>query len=206
MTPLFQGQVDVNRSTKAKFAGVSFHKKFRHHRKIDSDDDFHSPCQNVSRCYRQQIRAGPLLPVGSDYSKKKLSRTLIKQNLLEYNFHFSSNPLQSLFVSCTLRQDLYLLYLTMLCCFRNVLDIWKTMAGESNLSLSIFDYILDLSLRSLPYQEKPNPKNKKETIRVATAQPTAVSYDTFLILSDRCTLLGSNYFLLLFVFFTVIVS
>lgn len=58
---------------------------------------------------------------------------------------------------------------------QNVLDIWKTMAGESNLSLSIFDYILDLSLRSLPYQEKPNPKNKKETIRVATAQPTAIT-------------------------------
>ena len=135
-------------------------------------------------------------------AKKKMSRTLIKQNFLEYNFHFSSNP----FVSCTLTQDLYLLYLTMLCFFRHVLDIWKTMAGESNLSLSIFDYILDLSLRSLPYQEKPNPKNKKETIRVATAQPTAVSYDTFLILGDRCTLLGSNYFLLLFLFFTVIVS
>ncbi|RMX49356.1 hypothetical protein pdam_00014787 [Pocillopora damicornis] len=58
---------------------------------------------------------------------------------------------------------------------QNVLDIWKTMAGESNLSLSIFDYILDLSLRSLPYQEKTNPKNKKETIRVATAQPTAIT-------------------------------
>ena len=49
------------------------------------------------------------------------------------------------------------------------------MAGESNLSLSIFDYVLDLSLRSLPYQEKPKPKNKKETIRIATAQPAAVS-------------------------------
>ena len=48
------------------------------------------------------------------------------------------------------------------------------MAGESNLSLSIFDYVLDLSLRSLPYQEKPKPKNKKETIRIATAQPVAV--------------------------------
>lgn len=49
------------------------------------------------------------------------------------------------------------------------------MAGESNLSLSIFDYVLDLSLRSLPYQEKQNPKNKKETIRIATVQPVAVS-------------------------------
>ena len=49
------------------------------------------------------------------------------------------------------------------------------MAGESSLSLSIFDYVLDLSLRSLPYQEKPNPKNKKETIRIATVQPVAVS-------------------------------
>lgn len=49
------------------------------------------------------------------------------------------------------------------------------MAGESNLALSIFDYVLDLSLRSLPYQEKPKPKNKKETIRVATIQPVAVS-------------------------------
>ncbi|KAJ7383167.1 Mroh1p [Desmophyllum pertusum] len=57
---------------------------------------------------------------------------------------------------------------------QNVLEIWRTMAGESNLSLSIFDYVLDLSLRSLPYQEKPKPKHKKETIRTATAQPVAV--------------------------------
>ena len=48
------------------------------------------------------------------------------------------------------------------------------MAGDSNLALSIFDYALDLSLRSLPYQEKPKPKSKKETIRVATIQPVAV--------------------------------
>jgi len=49
------------------------------------------------------------------------------------------------------------------------------MAGESSLTLSIFDYVLDLSLRTLPYQEKPKPKHKKETIRVATIQPVAVS-------------------------------
>ena len=49
------------------------------------------------------------------------------------------------------------------------------MAGETNLSLSIFDYVLDLSLRTLPYQEKPKPKHKKEIIRVATLQPVAVS-------------------------------
>lgn len=60
--------------------------------------------------------------------------------------------------------------------YRHVLDIWRTMAGESNLSLSIFDYVLDLSLRSLPYQEKPKPKHKKETIRIATVQPAAVSF------------------------------
>lgn len=58
---------------------------------------------------------------------------------------------------------------------QHVLDIWRTMAGESNLSLSIFDYVLDLSTRSLPYQEKPNPKNKKETIRIATVQPVAIT-------------------------------
>ena len=50
------------------------------------------------------------------------------------------------------------------------------MAGETNLALSIFDYVLDLSLRSLPYQEKPKPKHKKETIRVASIQPVAVSF------------------------------
>ena len=50
------------------------------------------------------------------------------------------------------------------------------MAGETNLSLSIFDYVLDLSLRTLPYQEKPKPKHKKEIIRVATLQPVAVSH------------------------------
>lgn len=58
---------------------------------------------------------------------------------------------------------------------QQVLDIWRTMAGETNLALSIFDYVLDLSLRSLPYQEKPKPKHKKETIRVASIQPVAIT-------------------------------
>lgn len=48
------------------------------------------------------------------------------------------------------------------------------MAGDPNLALSIFDYVLDLSLRTLPYQEKPKPKSKKETIRVTTTQAIAV--------------------------------
>lgn len=48
------------------------------------------------------------------------------------------------------------------------------MAADPNLALSIFDYVLDLSLKTLPYQEKPKPKSKKETIRVATTQAIAV--------------------------------
>ena len=63
--------------------------------------------------------------------------------------------------------------------YRHVMDVWRTMAGDSNLALSVFDYVLDLSLRTLPYQEKPKPKNKKETIRVATPQPIAVLYYIF---------------------------
>lgn len=58
---------------------------------------------------------------------------------------------------------------------QHVMDVWRTMAGDSNLALSVFDYVLDLSLRTLPYQEKPKPKNKKETIRVATPQPIAIT-------------------------------
>lgn len=58
---------------------------------------------------------------------------------------------------------------------QHVIDVWRTMAGDSNLALSVFDYVLDLSLRTLPYQEKPKPKNKKETIRVATQQPIAIT-------------------------------
>lgn len=58
---------------------------------------------------------------------------------------------------------------------QQVMSIWRTMAGETNLSLSIFDYVLDLSLRTLPYQEKPKPKHKKEIIRVATLQPVAIT-------------------------------
>ncbi|KAK2550462.1 Maestro heat-like repeat-containing protein family member 1 [Acropora cervicornis] len=58
---------------------------------------------------------------------------------------------------------------------QQVVDIWRTMAGDPNLALSIFDYVLDLSLRTLPYQEKPKPKSKKETIRVTTTQPIAIA-------------------------------
>ncbi|XP_067055526.1 maestro heat-like repeat-containing protein family member 1 [Acropora muricata] len=58
---------------------------------------------------------------------------------------------------------------------QQVVDIWRTMAGDPNLALSIFDYVLDLSLRTLPYQEKPKPKSKKETIRVTTTQAIAIA-------------------------------
>lgn len=53
------------------------------------------------------------------------------------------------------------------------------MAGDPNLALSIFDYVLELSLRTLPYQEKPKPKSKKETIRVTTTQAIAVFFLSF---------------------------
>ncbi|KAK3746766.1 hypothetical protein QZH41_013595 [Actinostola sp. cb2023] len=57
----------------------------------------------------------------------------------------------------------------------HLVDVWKTLAGEPSLALSIFDYLLDLLTRSLPYNEKPNPRNKKEVVRIATLQPCAIT-------------------------------
>ncbi|XP_048576780.1 maestro heat-like repeat-containing protein family member 1 isoform X2 [Nematostella vectensis] len=58
---------------------------------------------------------------------------------------------------------------------QHIMDIWKTLAGDPSLALSIYDYLLDLLVRSLPYNEKPNPKKKKEIVRIATLQPCAIT-------------------------------
>ncbi|XP_031575321.1 maestro heat-like repeat-containing protein family member 1 [Actinia tenebrosa] len=57
----------------------------------------------------------------------------------------------------------------------HVVEIWKTLAGDPSLALSIFDYMMDMLVRTLPYNEKPNPKNKKEMIRIAALQPVAIT-------------------------------
>ena len=93
MTPLFQGQVDVNRSTKAKFAGVSFDKKFRHHRKIDSDDDFHSPCQKGQSLLPTTDSCRTTLTCPIRLKQKKIVEDTDQTKLTRVQFSFFFQPL-----------------------------------------------------------------------------------------------------------------
>ncbi|XP_074645058.1 maestro heat-like repeat-containing protein family member 1 [Tubulanus polymorphus] len=54
-------------------------------------------------------------------------------------------------------------------------DSWKMIAQDPQLAQNIIDFMLDMLSRSLPYEEKPDPKDKKKTIRVAMPHPLAIA-------------------------------
>ncbi|BFZ13379.1 hypothetical protein BsWGS_16418 [Bradybaena similaris] len=56
----------------------------------------------------------------------------------------------------------------------NVVEIWKILAQDSNLTALIFEHFLELLIKSLPYEEKPESKDKP--LRTATIVPLAVTY------------------------------
>ena len=59
--------------------------------------------------------------------------------------------------------------------FSEVVEIWQILAQDSQLTTSILEHFLELLQKSLPYEEKADPRDKTKIIRTATAVPLAVS-------------------------------
>lgn len=55
------------------------------------------------------------------------------------------------------------------------MEIWKILSQESNLTALILEHFLELLQKSLPYEEKADPRDKEKTIKTATVVPLAVS-------------------------------
>ena len=55
-----------------------------------------------------------------------------------------------------------------------MVEIWKILSKEAQLSTIILDHMLELLQKSLPYEEKGG--DGKETVRKATQVPLAVSW------------------------------
>ncbi|CAL1544099.1 unnamed protein product [Lymnaea stagnalis] len=58
----------------------------------------------------------------------------------------------------------------------NVVEIWKILSQDANLTKSILEHFLELLQKSLPYEEKSDPRDKENTIKTATVVPLAVTY------------------------------
>jgi hypothetical protein len=63
-------------------------------------------------------------------------------------------------------------------------EIWQTLAQDSPLLQHIIDHILDMMSRTLPYEERPDPKDKKKNMKTATITPLAVSL-SFIVITQR---------------------
>lgn len=57
---------------------------------------------------------------------------------------------------------------------RHVEECWQILGHDHQLTINIMDHLLETLARILPYEEKPDPRYKDQTIRVATIQPLAV--------------------------------
>ncbi|KAH9515723.1 Maestro heat-like repeat-containing protein member 1 [Bulinus truncatus] len=58
----------------------------------------------------------------------------------------------------------------------NVVEIWKILAQDPQLTSQTLEHFLELLLKSLPYEEKPDPRDKEKKIKTATVVPLAVTY------------------------------
>ncbi|GFS16071.1 maestro heat-like repeat family member 1 [Elysia marginata] len=58
----------------------------------------------------------------------------------------------------------------------NVIEIWKIIAQDSNLATQTLEYFLELLSKSLPYEEKPDPRDKEKMLKAATTVPLAVTF------------------------------
>uniref|UniRef100_A0A2C9KZ46 Maestro heat-like repeat-containing protein family member 1 n=1 Tax=Biomphalaria glabrata TaxID=6526 RepID=A0A2C9KZ46_BIOGL len=58
----------------------------------------------------------------------------------------------------------------------NVVEIWKILAQDPSLTSQTLEHFLELLLKSLPYEEKPDPRDKVKKIKTATTVPLAVTY------------------------------
>ncbi|XP_064639982.1 maestro heat-like repeat-containing protein family member 1 isoform X2 [Lineus longissimus] len=54
-------------------------------------------------------------------------------------------------------------------------EIWQTIAQDGQLLQHIIDHILDMMSRTLPYEERPDPKDKKKNVKTATIPPLAAT-------------------------------
>ncbi|XP_013392835.1 maestro heat-like repeat-containing protein family member 1 isoform X1 [Lingula anatina] len=57
----------------------------------------------------------------------------------------------------------------------HIVDCWKTLAQDAQLTNSIFSHILELLSRSLPYEEKASNNDKEDPIRTACQLPLAAT-------------------------------
>ena len=56
-----------------------------------------------------------------------------------------------------------------------VVEIWQILAQDAPLTTAILEHFLELLQKSLPYEEKTDPRDKTKVTRTATAVPLAVS-------------------------------
>lgn len=56
-----------------------------------------------------------------------------------------------------------------------VVEIWQILAQDAQLTTAILEHFLELLQKSLPYEEKADPRDKTKFTRTATAVPLAVS-------------------------------
>ncbi|CAH1780505.1 unnamed protein product, partial [Owenia fusiformis] len=54
---------------------------------------------------------------------------------------------------------------------KDVCDMWTSVAEDEALTSSLLDHILDLLSRSLPYEEKTDPRDKEKTIKTSMQLP-----------------------------------
>ena len=54
--------------------------------------------------------------------------------------------------------------------------VWQILAKDSALTESIISHFLELLQKSLPYEEKPDPRDRNEVVKSATVVPLAVRY------------------------------
>ncbi|KAK7115260.1 maestro heat-like repeat-containing protein family member 1 isoform X1 [Littorina saxatilis] len=57
-----------------------------------------------------------------------------------------------------------------------VVEIWQILAQDAQLTTAILEHFLELLQKSLPYEEKADPRDKTKFTRTATAVPLAVTF------------------------------
>ncbi|KAK6184716.1 hypothetical protein SNE40_007128 [Patella caerulea] len=57
----------------------------------------------------------------------------------------------------------------------NAVEIWKMLCQDSQLTAHILDHFLEVLQKSLPYEEKADPKDKDKTVKTATVIPLAIT-------------------------------
>ncbi|XP_012944683.1 maestro heat-like repeat-containing protein family member 1 isoform X2 [Aplysia californica] len=58
----------------------------------------------------------------------------------------------------------------------HVVEIWEILAQDSMLCSLMLDHFLELLVKSLPYEEKPDPRDKEKTVKTSTTVPLAVTF------------------------------